>query len=274
MTSFFNSLMNSRFARWCQRSKTCRPQLLATFFATILWASTDLHAAESPDYEQPKLLTGTIYETSSGTNKVLFTFKRTAERSNTFVHIVRDFSYPNGSLAARETLVMNQGSLVSFDLDERQTGAHGRSTVLDGSRPKLMFDWIDGGSAKKKTDSETLQGNTLVGDMIPYFIVAHWDELTRGQPVNFRFIVSSRLETVGFKFVKESDVTWHGKPAVRLRMEPSSVIIRQIVDPLFFVVEKDSAHRILEYVGRTTPKLRDGNKWKDLDARTIYVWPR
>ena len=266
--------MSSCFARWCQRTNTCWRQLSVIFFATAVWASTALHAAETPDYEQPKLLTGTIYETSSGTNKVLFTFKRTAERSNTFVHIVRDFLYPNGSMAARETLVMNQGSLVSFALDERQTGAHGHSTVLDGSRPKLMFDWTDGGSAKKKTDSEVLQANTLVGDLIPYFIVAHWDELMRGQAVSFRFIVSSRLETVGFKFLKESDVTWHGKSAVRLRMEPSSVIIRQIVDPLFFIVEKDGTHRVLEYVGRTTPKLRDGDKWKDLDARTIYVWPK
>lgn len=243
--------------------------------AVLTWtfcASTVTHAAEkAPDYEQPNRFTGTIYETSSGTNKTLFTFKRTAERSNDTVHIVRDFLYPNGSLAARETLVMRQGSLVSFHLDERQTGAHGSTTLLDGSRPKWIFDWTEGG--KRKTDNEAAQANTLVGDMIPYFIVAHWDELMRGQAVNFHFIASSRLETVGFKFVKESDLTWRGKPAVRLRMEPSSVIIRQIVDPIFFIVEKEGAHRVFEYVGRTTPKARDGNKWKDLDARTVYDWP-
>ena len=108
--------------------------------------------------------------------------------------------------------------------------------------------------------------------MIPYFIVAHWNELARGTAVNFRFIAQSRLETVGFKLVKEADVMWRGKAAVRLRMEASSMIIAQIVDPIFFIVEKDGAHHVLEYVGRTTPKLRDGNKWKDLDARTVYDW--
>jgi hypothetical protein len=138
---------------------------------------------------------------------------------------------------------------------------------------KLLFEWTEAAGAKTKTADEALQPDTLVGDTIPYFIVTHWNKLAQGTAVNFRFIASSRLETVGFKLVKESEINWRGKPALRLRMEPSSVIIRQIVDPLFFIVEKDGAHRVLEYIGRTTPKHREGTKWKDLDARTIYDWP-
>src|SRR6187551_1948197 len=80
-------------------------------------------AANVIDYEQPRLLTGTIYETASGTNKVLFTFKRTGVRSNSAVHVTRDFLYPDGNLAAQELAVFDQGKLVSFHLDERQTGA-------------------------------------------------------------------------------------------------------------------------------------------------------
>jgi hypothetical protein len=230
-------------------------------------------------YEEPSEFTGTVYEMNSGTNKVLFTFKRTATRSNTTVHVVRDFNYPSGALAARETIVFERGQLVSFQLDEKQTGSRGSAWVAvdakNSAKQKLLFDWAttDGGKTKTKTDNEALQPDTLVGDMIPYFIVAHWNELARGDAVNFRFIASSRLETVGFKLVKESEVTSHGKAALRFRMEASSIIIRQIVDPIFFIVEKDGAHRILEYIGRTTPRQREGEKWKDLDARTVYVWP-
>ena len=53
-------------------------------------------------------------------------------------------------------------------------------------------------------------------------------------------------------------------------MEPSSLIIAQLVEPLLFIVEKGGGHRVLEYMDRSTPKLRDGSKWKDLDARTVY----
>ena len=234
----------------------------------MLLVTIGVHAAA---LDEPPLLNGTIYETVSGTNKILFTFRRTATRSNDTVHVVRDFLYPNGSLAARESIVFERGALASFQLEEKQTGARGGSRVLDGSKRKLLFDWTAEG--KTKSDSETFVADTLVGDTIPHFIVTHWSRLARGEAAEFRFIASSRLETVGFKLVKESDVDWRGKPAVRVRMEPSSVIIRQLVDPLFFIVEKDGAHRVLEYVGRITPKLRDGVKWKDLDARTVYHWP-
>lgn len=238
-------------------------------FVGMACVTQGLRAAALND---PALLTGTIYETSSGTNKVLFTFRRTAVRSNAVVHVVRDFLYPNGSLAARETIVFERDELVSFQLDEKQTGARGGSTVTKEAKRKLLFDWTAAG-AKTKTDSEVFQADTLTGDTIPYFIITHWKKLARGEAVPFRFLASSRLETVGFKLVKESEVDWRGKPAVRLRMEPSSMIIRQIVDPLFFIVEKDGEHRLFEYVGRITPKQREGTKWKDLDARTIYDRP-
>ena len=232
------------------------------------------------DSAQPDSFTGIVYETASGTNKILYTIKRTATRSNATVRAAQDYYYPNGSLAAREEMVYEQGKLVSFVLDERQTGAHG--TAKAGSDPrnpakqKLVFDWITGPNegAKKKTDSETLQLDTLVGDSIPGFIMAHWNELARGDAVNFRFVAQDRLETVGFKLVKDSDVTVRGTPALRLKMQASSFIIAQLVDPIFFVVDKAAPHLVLEYTGRITPKQRDGNKWKDLDARTVYDYSK
>ena len=248
-------MKSNRWLAWCSVLLSC-----------AAWTTHDVNAAA---LDEPPLLTGTIYETSSGTNKILFTFRRTAVRSNDSVHVVRDFLYPSGALAARERIVFERGELLSFQLDEKQTGAHGGSTVTKDAKRKLLFDWTTDG--KTKTDRETFAADTLIGDMIPHFIITHWNELARGESVSFRFIASSRLETVGFKLVKESEVDWRGKRAVRVRMEPSSVIIRQIVAPLFFIVEKDGAHRVLEYVGRITPKQRDGTKWKDLDARTIYV---
>jgi hypothetical protein len=227
-----------------------------------------------PDYEQPKRLPGTVY--ARGTSNVLFRTVRTATRDGNTVRVLCVYNYPDGKLAARERITFIDGKLAFFQLDDLQADAQGTTRVSSApnGKQKLEFDYttVSGGRAKKKTDTETTDGEVLVGDMIPYFLVAHWNELMRGQPASFRFIASDRLETVGFKLVKEGDVNWRGKSAVRLRMEPTSVIIRQLVDPLFFIVEKDGAHRVLMYDGRVTPRVRDGNSWKDLDAITIYDW--
>jgi hypothetical protein len=56
-------------------------------------------------------------------------------------------------------------------------------------------------------------------------------------------------------------------------MEATSPIIAQLVDPLFFTLEAESPHRVLEYTGRVTPKARVGNKWGDLDATCVFEWP-
>jgi hypothetical protein len=82
----------------------------------------------------------------------------------------------------------------------------------------------------------------------------------------------SRAETVGFKFYKESYSTWHGKPVMIVTMQPSSIIIAQLVAPLHFFIEKDGQHRVLQYIGRTTPSIRRDGKWDDLDAVSVFDW--
>jgi len=56
-------------------------------------------------------------------------------------------------------------------------------------------------------------------------------------------------------------------------MEPTSPIIARLIDPVIFTVEKDGPHRVLQYVGRVTPKTKAGTKWADLDATFVFDWP-
>ena len=55
-------------------------------------------------------------------------------------------------------------------------------------------------------------------------------------------------------------------------MQPTSIVIARLVEPVYFTVEKGGEHRILQYVGRTTPMIRRGNKWEDLDAVNVFDW--
>jgi hypothetical protein len=57
-----------------------------------------------------------------------------------------------------------------------------------------------------------------------------------------------------------------------IKMEPVSRLVAHLVNPLVFTVEKDSPHRVLSYIGRTTPRMKKGKSWKYLDAETVFDW--
>ena len=233
---------------------------------------------EELKYEQPTNLTGTIYAQGTERQQPLFKFKRLASRIGSTLNVVRDFTYSDGKPAARERVVYEGNHLILYELEELQIGAKGsvKIRLSEGNPAKgsIEFNYTRGAgdSSHWKLRSEPLQENTLINDMVGPFLAAHWDALAQGQKVKCRYIVVPRRETVGFEFVKQSQSTWHGKEVMIVKMEPTSLIIAALVEPLFFTLEKASPHRVLQYAGRTTPKLSVGGKWKDLDAATVFDW--
>ena len=244
-------------------------------------ATAELNAADNTPgeprlkYEEPKSLMGAIYERGSERHKLLFRFKRQATRSGSTLKVVRDYTYPDGKPAAQEQVVYNGNNLVSLTLREFQIGAEGSARIKrpagqgDGT---LEFDYVKSPGGAVKSRTEGLRENTLVGDTVGPFLADHWDELMRGAKLKSRYIAVPRLETVGFTFFKDTGSAAQNPEAVTIKMEPTSRIIAAIVDPLYFSVEKEAPHRVLQYSGRTTPKLNVRGKWEDLDAVTVFDW--
>jgi hypothetical protein len=225
------------------------------------------------DYLEPKVLTGTIYADDS-MSKVLFKFRRSATNVGSTVQVAREYKRPDGTLAATEDVVYESGQLISYELKELQSGNQGSAMVkTDPKNTKgrqLIFQYSVGG--KTSSDSEKLQPDTLINDTVGPFIRQHWDALANGSTVKFRMVALARKETVGFKLIKESETSVKGKPVAIIRMEAASMFIAPFVDPLRFTVEKEGAHRVLNYSGRTTPLIQRKGEWQDLDAFTVFDW--
>jgi hypothetical protein len=208
----------------------------------------------------------------------LFIFTRAATRSGSTLEVVRNYSYPDGKLAARERVRYEGDALVFYELEDFQSGARGSAQIgreaSHSSQRNIFFKFSKDESSRSKpqTRTEELRNDVLINDMVAPFLVAHWGELLNGREVKCRYIVLPRRETVGFTFVKQSEGTWQGRAVIIVKMEPTSPIIAELVDPLFFTIEKEGQHRVLEYTGRTTPKIQSGKKWKDLDAVTGFDW--
>jgi hypothetical protein len=229
-------------------------------------------------YARPEVLTASIYACKTEPPQLLFKFRRMTTSSGSITSVLREFSYPDGKLAACERVEYHGNNLHSYELDELQTGASGRAEIIpnpnEPQRGKISFQYskTSGNRSRGKPSTELLAPDTLIADMMGTFLSSNYDRIISGQKVTCRYAVVSRKETIGFAFTKESETSWHGQETIRLKMQAISPIIAALIDPYYLTIEKASPHRVLEFVGRTTPKVGESGHWKDLDAVTVFDW--
>lgn len=221
-------------------------------------------------YEEPSYLSGAIYARDH--SRLLFNFKRVASRVGGQLDVQRDFTYPDGKLAAHEHVLYKNDGLALYELEQNQTGAAGRVQIECLAQSRAIDFKYTRQNGRVLRHAETWQPSTLIADMIGPFLVSHWSALARGDKVKCRVIVVSRAQTIGFNFVKDSETTRDGQPVLVVKMAASSLLVAALVDPLLFTIEQAPPHRVLEYSGRTTPKIKEAGKWKDLDAVTVFDW--
>jgi hypothetical protein len=261
------------------KQKASTSFMLCIVFATQLLFADDRTDVDHPlKYEEPRVLTGRIYAKGAQASNLVFTFNRSATRTGMTLNVLREYKYPDGKLAARERVVYEGDNLVFYELEELQIGARGRAEIRRApnasAKGRVEFEYSKNAASERKPerDSEALEKDTLVNDMVGPFLVSHWEALNSGREQRCRYIVVPRRETVGFTFRKQSESMWQGRPVIIVKMSATSPVIAALVDPLFFTIEKSDPHRVFTYVGRTTPKIQSGRKWKDLDALTVFDW--
>ena len=247
---------------------------------TNLAAATASTTASPPyDYAKPRLLTGTLYAIGSDRKEVLYTFKRTATRDGDLVHVDRQFLTTNGAVAAVEKVLYQSNQLVSFEMQDFQAKVSGAIHIehiepdpKNPARPKIFISYAHGLNPPKGR-AHTLQPDTVIDDTLYPFMIDHWNDLMRGDTVKFHFVSLDWERTFQFELVKTGDSTQNGQPVVKLTMKPASFFLSPFVKPILFTVQANGPHLILSYIGRTTPRIRKGNSWKELDAETVFHYP-
>ena len=241
-----------------------------------LAADTSRRTAQTAyDYAEPKLCTGTLYEIGSDRKKVLYTFQRTATRSNSIVNVERQFFCTNGSLAAVEKLVYQSNRLVSYRMREFQAQVSGAVHIspdpkdLAGQQISISYG---PGLIPPKGKVQNLLSDTVFDDTLYPFMLAHWNDLIRGDTVKFRFVSFEWERTFAFCLVKTAESVQNGRTVEQIRMEPASLLVAELIDPLIFTLERDNPHHLISYIGRTTPRIKKGKSWKYLDAETVFDW--
>lgn len=196
--------------------------------------------------------------------KVLFLFKATPHIVGNDVRSeriyvcpeVRANQCPDGKIAAKEEIFYRKGKAFMMNTEHYQAKWSG-SAVITGK--KIKFSYIE--KDEKKEEEETLKEQVLFTEEITPYIQKNWDSIVGGKTHDFRLPVIFRLETVGFKVFKDREEN----NTYVFSMKPSSIFIQAIVKPIYFYLDKDTK-ALVKVDGRTTPKLLEDGKVKDLDA--------
>ncbi len=199
-----------------------------------------------------------LYEIGTQRQNLLFRMKRIQEGG-----VIRNFfRYPDGKEAVNEEIVLENNRVKSIRIEQKQLGETYTAVVRDGV---VFYTRTAGG--KTKESHEDLPDDVLIGPQIVTFAAAHWDELMKGESKHFRIMVVDRQETFGFKIYKEDSES--NDKTVTLKIKPSSVFIAAVVKPIAFRFDAKT-RKVHTIIGRTAPKLRNGDKWSDLDAEMVF----
>lgn len=251
------------------------PLVLWWVVLLLTLAAVPVSPAASPpyDYAKPSLLTGTLYAIGSDRKQVLYTFRRTATRDGTMVHVDRQFLLTNGTVAAEEKVLYESNQLVSFEMQDFQAGISGAIHIepdpKNSSRQNIFISYTHGLNPPKGR-ARPLQPDTVIDDTLYPFLMDHWDDLLRGKTVRFHFVSLDWERTFEFELMKTGASVQDGQPVVQMTMKPANIFIARLVRPIVFTVQANGSHFILSYVGRTTPRVRKGSSWKELDAETVF----
>jgi hypothetical protein len=173
-------------------------------------------------------------------------------------HITRDLA---GDIAIAESA--SHGPDYALSEYTLHTDQQGRSGSVRVEGRQVTFHLASEGGAQSRVEEQP--GAVVVGPTLVGYIVRHLDALRAGEPVPIRLAVLERLETIGF------DLSAVESPPdqTRVKMTPSSFVISLIVDPLYFTFEAATG-KLLRLEGRVPPKVLEGERWRDLDARVEY----
>ena len=98
------------------------------------------------------------------------------------------------------------------------------------------------------------------------YITSHFAELMAGQTLSFKLVVAGNLDAYKFRIRRIADTRFEGEPAIRLIVEPDS-LLRFLIDPLELTYAPKT-RKLLEYHGIANMHDASGKAYV---ARIVYA---
>jgi hypothetical protein len=208
---------------------------------------------------------GYAYDLES--NKFLYTeVHRQAIAGDRWLGGTIDYYGPDGARIGHKTLDFSQDPYVPVYQLDLATGGGYREGVTAITADAIEMQKKGYGSAKVRGASVKRRGAMVADSGFHSFLRDRFGDLVAGKTVEFTFAVSGELDTFKFRARRVEDGTFEGKPAVRLRVEPSTWL-RLLADPLEVLYDQEQ-RKLLEYRGISN--LHDPRTFEPYNVRIVY----
>ncbi len=237
---------------------------MRSFFVAAL-ALALLPAAPVLGQEGTLTFRGYAYDLESGT--FLYTEVHKQKLSgDRWVGGTIDYYAPDGSQIGHKTLDFSQAPYVPSNRLTLTTGGGYREGITALTADRIEMEKKGYNTDKVRTAS-VKRSNPVVADSgFHSFLRDRFAELVAGKTVAFTFAVSGELDHFKFRARRIADGTFEGKPAVRLKVEPNT-LLRLLADPLEILYEP-THRKMLEYRG--VSNLHDPKTFEAYNVRIVY----
>ena len=208
---------------------------------------------------------GYAYDLDSG--KFLYTeVHKQAIAGERWVGGTIDYYAPDGSRIGHKTLDFSADPYVPVYQLDLATGGGYMEGVKAVTAETIEMQKKGYGSLKVRSATVKRKGTMVADSGFHSFLRDRFADLVAGKTVEFTFAVSGELDQFKFRARRVADGTFEGKPAVRLRVEPSTWL-RLLADPLEVLYDPEQ-RKLLEYRGISN--LHDPRTFEPYNARIIY----
>lgn len=232
---------------------TTRTCLLTGALSLVLLAS--VHAGEVVI----KTKKGYAHDLDSGDLIYIEEHEQRVEDGRTTTQVIR-YRDPDGNVFATKDLDFLESSRHPvFKLHDQ------RRNYIEGLEKKGNVYFVYVVKEGEEERDEVERSDVLVSDAgFDRIVEEDWDDLMKGEPLRFRFLVPSRLKSYMFRLRKVDEVDYLGEPGVVFAFEPNSAFLRWLADPIEVIYDKKEK-ALLKYEGLSN--LRD----EDLDNYEVLI---
>lgn len=139
-----------------------------------------------------------------------------------------------------------ENSSLRPDVDFRQPDFSERMKISYPEADRLSIEWQTP-SGKLEKHRVTFDDQLVVDAGFDHLVRANWGKVTRGESVEFRFLGPTRGEHYGFVLEPTSNNQLNSDVVLRIR--PTSLVLRFLVDPIVLGYNNEGA--LTEYLGLT-----------------------